>query len=114
MKYWLIIINSFLHDLVTGFWASTLIVIYLLRNKVPLVHRIPAETLGEITKVFFWLGVFSLIIIIITGFFRTWYYRNMYDTGLESVRKKILVLKHILLGIIFTAGTYWAYSNAYY
>ncbi len=114
VKYWLIIINNFLHDMFTGMWASALIVIYLLRRQIPLVHGIPPETFRDIIKVFFWLGIFSLIVIVFTGIIRIFYYRGINDMAIEIVKKKILIIKHVLLGIIFVAGTYLAYSYAFY
>lgn len=114
VKYWLIIINNFLHDMFTGFWVSTIIVIYLLKKQVPLVYGIPVETFRDIITVFFWLGIFSLIVIVFTGIIRIFYYRGINDMAIEIVKKKILIIKHILLGLIFLAGTYLAYSYAFY
>lgn len=114
MKYWLIIINNFAHDLFTGFWVSTIIVIYLLTKQVPLVHGIPVEAFRGITKVFFWLGIFSIFMIIVTGIIRTLYYSSLNSTSLANAKKRALIIKHILLGLVFVAGTYLAYSYAYY
>jgi putative copper export protein len=113
MKYWLITINNFLHDLFTGFWVSTLIVIYIVKKHLPLVHRIPAETFRDVTKVFFWLGIFSLLIIIVTGIFRTLSYSLMDSMGMKDVKKHALIVKHILLGLIFAAGSYLSYIHAF-
>jgi putative copper export protein len=110
----LIIINNFIHDLFTGFWISTIIVIHLLKKKVPLIHGIPSDAFRDVIKVFFWLGLFSLIIIIVTGIFRTLNYRYISSQIPEDIKRKILIIKHILLGIIFLVGTYLAYSYAYY
>jgi len=109
MKIWLIIINNFIHDLFTGFWVSTILVIYLLEKKASFVHGIPAEALKDVMKVFFVLGIFSLLIIVITGIFRTINYKFTNSGTLETVKKKILIAKHILLGLIFLGGTYLAY-----
>lgn len=114
MKSWLIIINNFIHDLFTGFWVSTIIVVYLLKKQVPLVHGIPVETFRDVITLFFWLGVFSMIIIVVTGIIRTCYYHGTSDIAMETVKKKILIIKHVLLSLIFIAGTYLAYSYAYY
>ncbi len=110
MKTWLIIINNFMHDLFTGLWISTILVIYLLKKKVTVVHGIPAETFKDIMGVFFGLGIFSLLIIVITGIFRTINYKFTNSGTLETVKKKILIAKHILLGLVFLGGTYLAYS----
>jgi putative copper export protein len=113
MKNWIIIINNFLHDLFTGFWISTILVIYLLEKKIPSVHGIPAEAFNDIKKVFFILGIFSLLIIIITGVFRTIHYKFGNSATCETAKKKILIIKHILLGLIFLVGTYLSYSYTF-
>jgi len=113
MKIWLIIINNFIHDLFTGFWISTILVIYLLEKKVPFVPGISAEALKDVMKVFFGLGIFSLLIIITTGIFRSINYKFTNSKTFGPVKKKILIAKHILLGLIFLGGTYLAYSYTF-
>lgn len=110
MKIWLIIINNFIHDLFTGLWISTIIVIYLLEKKV---HFVPIEPLKDVMKVFFGLGIFSLLIIIITGIFRSINYKFTNSGTFGTVKKKILIIKHILLGLILLWGTYLSYSYAF-
>ncbi len=113
MKIWLIIINNFIHDLFTGFWISTILIIYLLKKKVPLIHGIPSEAFRDVMKVFFWLGIFSLIIIFITGIFRALNYKYVNSQTSGVLKKKILIIKHILLGVIFLGGTYLSYCYAF-
>lgn len=113
MKIWLIIINNFLHDLFTGLWISTIIVIYLLKKKIHFVHGTPIEPLKDVMKVFFELGIFSLLIIIITGIFRSINYKFTNSGTFGTVKKKILIIKHILLTMVFIGGTYLAYSYAF-
>lgn len=55
-----------------------------------------------------------MIIIVVTGIIRTCYYQGTSDIAMETVKKKILIIKHVLLSLIFIAGTYLAYSYAYY
>lgn len=114
MKTWLIIINNFMHDLFTGFWISTILVIYLLEKKVPLVHRVTAEAFKDMMKVFFMLGIFSLIIVIITGIFRFLTFKSMNNRDFINTKKNVLIVKHILLGLIFLVGTYLAYGYSFH
>jgi len=115
MTAWFIIINNFVHDLFTGLWISSVLVIYLLDKKAGLYQETPlAASLQEVTKVFFWLGLFSILVIIITGIFRFREYKFQNRGAAEPLKKKILILKHILLGAIFLGGTYWAYIRAFY
>ncbi len=113
MKTWLIIINNFMHDLFTGLWISTILVIYLLKKKVTVVHGIPTEALKEVMEVFFGLGIFSLLIIIITGIIRSINYKLINCKALGTVKNRILIIKHILLGLIFIVGTYLSYCYAF-
>jgi len=115
MKAWLIIINNFVHDLFTGLWISSVLVIYLLGRKAGFEQGTPlATSLQEVMKVFFWLGVFSILVIIITGIFRLREYKLQNSGASEPVKKRVLILKHILLGGVFLAGTYLAYIHAFY
>lgn len=115
MKAWLIIINNFVHDLFTGLWISSVLVIYLVGRKAGFTQGTGlAASLQEVMKVFFWLGVFSILVIIITGIFRLFEYRSKNSGVLEPLKKKILIIKHILLGAIFLGGTYLAYGCAFY
>jgi len=114
MKTWLIIINNFVHDLFTGLWISSVLVIYLLGRKAGFEQGTPlATSLQEVMKVFFWLGLFSILVIIITGIFRLLEYKFQNRGASEPLKKKILILKHILLGAVFVAGTYLAYIRAF-
>lgn len=113
MKNWLIIINNFAHDLFTGLWVSAFLVIYLLEKKVPFLQEALADALKDIMKVFFALGISSLVIIIITGAFRSIYYRSSESGTVMAVKRKILILKHILLGTLFLLGTYLAYRYTF-
>ena len=114
MKTWLIIINNFLHDLFTGLWISTILVIYLLSRKASLAQGTDlAASLQEVMKVFFWLGICCIVIIVITGIFRFYEYRAKNSGTSESAKKKILILKHILLAVIFLVGTYLAYNYTF-
>jgi putative copper export protein len=115
MKAWLIIINNFVHDLFTGLWISAILVIYLLGKKAGLAQGTPlASSLQEVMKVFFWLGVFSILIIVVTGIIRLREYKFQNRGAAEPLKKKILLLKHILFGAIFLGGTYLAYIRAFY
>ncbi len=113
MKNLLIVINNFVHDLFTGLWVSAFLVIYLLEKKAPFLQGAAAEALRDVMKFFFALGIFSLVVIIITGIFRSLYYRHEEDKNMAAVKKKALIFKHILLGILFLLGTYFAYRYTF-
>jgi len=114
MKTFLIIINNFVHDLFTGLWISTILLIYLLSRKAGSAQGTHlASSLQEIMRAFFWLGILCTLIIIITGIFRSIHYGFMNSGTLGPAKKKILISKHILLGLVILGGTYLAYSYTF-
>lgn len=106
------IINNFTHDLFTGLWTSAILVIYLLSKRANAQTLLAAE-LHAIMNVFFWLGIFSIAMILGTGLIRFIYYRPVTD-GTERIKKSLLIYKHILLGAVFIGGTFMAYRWTYY
>ncbi len=110
MKTWLIIINNFVHDLFTGLWCSALLTIYLLERKAP---QASAETMKDLMKFFFVLGIVSLLVVVITGVFRSIYYRDGENETAATIKKRALIVKHVFLGALFLAGTYLAYSYTF-
>ena len=106
MKAFLIIIN-FAHDLFTGMWTSSILVMYLLNRKVNARALFAAE-FHEITKLFFWLGILSIAVIAGTGWVRFVYYKPEKD-GSEETKKNLLIFKHVLFTGIFILGTFLAY-----
>jgi NhaP-type Na+/H+ and K+/H+ antiporter len=101
------IINNFTHDLFTGLWTSAILVIYLLSRKANAQALLAAE-LYPVIKLFFWLVIFSLAMVIGTGLIRFIYYRPVAD-GSERIKKSLLIYKHFLLGTVFIGGTFLAY-----
>lgn len=102
-----LIINNFAHDLFTGLWTSSVIVIYLLNKRANTRTHLATE-LHDIAKLFFWLGIFSIAIILGTGLIRYIFYRIESD-GSEKIKKSLLIFKHLLLGAVFIGGTFLAY-----
>jgi putative copper export protein len=113
MKAYLITINNFVHDLFTGLWISTIIVICLLEQKAGLAQETLAEALKEIMRSFFWLGICFLLVTMITGVCRYLYYRSADENISGTLKKRLLISKHILLGSILFGGTYLAYRFAF-
>lgn len=109
----MIIINDFAHDLFTGLWISSFLTIFLLEKKLTLTAGTPAAiSIQEIKEFFFWLGVCSIVTIAVTGMVRFSYYRSE-QNRMGAVKNRALIIKHIVLGIIFVAGTYVAYRYSF-
>ena len=100
MKPWLILINDFCHDLFTGLWFGTFVTLVVLRGKVG-----DPVLLGELTHLFTVLCLSSLIAIMLSGMFRFFYYRDWDSTGMADVKKRLLKIKHALLGSSMLIGT---------
>ncbi len=107
----LFIINNFTHDLFTGLWTSAILVIYLLSKRAQEQALLAAE-LHPVMHMFFWLGIFSIGMILGTGLVRFIYYRPETD-GSERIKKSLLIYKHLLLGAVFIGGTFLAYRWTY-
>jgi hypothetical protein len=104
MKLWLILINDFCHDLFTGLWFGSFVTVFVLRGKVG-----DPALLQELTTLFTWLCLSSLFAIMLTGMCRFFYYRN-WDSGWNdaekvSIKKRLLKIKHALLGGSMVLGT---------
>lgn len=109
----MIVINDFAHDLFTGLWISTVLTIFLLEKKLTLAPGTPAAiSIQETKKFFFWLGAASIVTIAVTGVARFSYYKSE-PNRMGAVKDKTLIAKHIILGIIFVAGTYLAYRCSF-
>lgn len=113
MKKSITIFVGFIHDFAAGCWAATVLAIYWIHN---LQSRNPelAQALAPLSIEFFYLGLVCVSIVLLTGMGRTFtYIENVYGIDAEKLRKKMLIIKHILLFLIFGTGTYWQYAMVY-
>jgi len=107
MKPWLILINDFCHDLFTGLWFGSFVTLIVLRNKVG-----DPVLLGELNYLFTILFLSALIAIMLSGIFRFFYYRDWDSKEMAGIKKRLLKIKHALLGGSMVGGTvlviWWA------
>jgi len=109
-----VIVNNFLHDLFTALWASSILVIYLLSTKSRSTGWGPASSaLYDIMKTFFWIGIFSITVILATGGFRLGYYRARDIGGDREIKRNLLIVKHVFFTFVFIGGTYFAYLRTF-
>lgn len=109
MKKGLAIVVGFVHDFAAGCWAATVLGVYWLSRQ-----PVPTE-MGNIIfglkKQFFYAGIACVVLVFATGAGRSFtYVNNVYGPDAERTRRKMLILKHILLVVVFGLGTYWQYS----
>ncbi|HEX9113262.1 MAG TPA: hypothetical protein VF888_02860 [Nitrospirota bacterium] len=112
MKKALTIVIGFIHDFAAGCWASTVLAVYWLSRQ-----SVPAE-LGSMTfglkRQFFYAGIACVVFVFATGAGRTFtYVGGVYGKDAERLRRKMLVIKHIILVTVFGLGTWWQYTMVY-
>lgn len=115
MKKAFTIFVGFIHDLATGCWAATVFTIYWL-NRLSLEHAELQSSLCRLKKEFFYIGLACAVVVFITGAGRTFTYvytGKVYGEDAEKLRRKMLLIKHIILFSVFFAGTYWQYTMVF-
>jgi uncharacterized membrane protein len=107
MREKLTIFNAFVHDVATGTWIGTLVLLTILHRETSLPSWAPAAALVPgLERQFLILTWVSLGIIMATGVVRMFTWKVFGWTGdMERDRIALLKVKHALLGIVFAAGT---------
>ena len=115
MREQLTIFNAFLHDVATGTWIGTLVLLTILHQETSRPAWILASPLVPgLERKFLALTWVSLGLILATGVFRLISWKVFGWTGdVERDRIKLLKVKHALLGIVFAAGTAWQVALVY-
>lgn len=109
MKKIVTITIGFIHDFAAGCWAASVFAVYWLHRQPFMVDRL--DVLIDLQKQFFHLGLASLVMVLATGAGRSFtYIDNFYGKSAENTRRRLLILKHLFLLVIFGYGTYWQYS----
>lgn len=113
MRDTIIIINSFLHDVATGVWIAVLIVMYVISGQAAGVKGTPqgAAFVAGIMDSLWFTAVVSLAVILLTGVVRGLTFKFYGWTGdVARDRKRLLMVKHVILGIVVTAGLYFQFA----
>lgn len=111
----LTILNSFIHDVATGTWISTLLLITLLHFETRGPAWAPVAALVPHLKAqFMALTWASLVIIAVTGVVRAITFKRFGWTGdVAKDRVRLLKIKHAFLGTTFLGGTVYMAVLAY-
>jgi putative copper export protein len=116
MREKLTILNAFVHDVATGTWIGTLVLLTILHRET----RLPgwegaAAVVPGLERKFLVLTWVSLGVIIATGVVRMFTWKVFGWTGdMERDRIQLLKVKHALLGIVFAAGTLYQVSLVFW
>jgi uncharacterized membrane protein len=109
-----IILNGFIHDFAAGIWLASIVAIAVLHD-AHLRNPEVIAVLNELERLFFWGSVGAMVIIIATGAGRTFtYVENWYGPDAERVRRKMLIIKHIVLFGCFAAGYFFVYGKVFH
>ena len=108
MKKILAILVGFIHDWAAGCWAATVLGVWWLSRYSGTAAV--GEILFDLKKQFFYFGIACVIVVLATGAGRTFtYVGNVYGEDAEKMRRKMLLIKHIILLSVFGAGTCWQF-----
>ncbi|MDA8077646.1 MAG: hypothetical protein M0Z79_01790 [Nitrospiraceae bacterium] len=112
MKRAFTIIIGFVHDFAAGCWAATVLAVYWLSRQA-----FPAEVGGimfGLKKQLFWAGIVCVTTVFATGAGRSFtYVDNVYGKDAEKDRRRLLIIKHIFLFVVFGSGILWQYSMVF-
>lgn len=89
------------------FGGATWLLLYLMAKEAP-----PPAAVGywsDTLRRFFRLGPLSLVIVLVTGVLRTVWYQPRQN----RVKDRLLIIKHLLLGLVFLVGSLSQYWLAY-
>src|ERR671931_2940879 len=109
MREKLTILNAFVHDVATGTWIASLVLISILHAETRAAALAPAAALvpalAHKFRLLTWAG---LAVILLTGLVRMATFKIFGWTGdVARDRIRLLKVKHALLGAVFAAGTAW-------
>ncbi|HEU4382853.1 MAG TPA: hypothetical protein VFR85_05040 [Anaeromyxobacteraceae bacterium] len=112
----LTVLNAFVHDVATGTWLSSLLLITLLHRETGRPDwSLAAPLLPELKAKFMVLTWASLGVILATGVVRLLTWKAFGWTGdVSRERVRLLKVKHAVLGVAFAAGTAWLAAIVYY
>ncbi|MCX8007144.1 MAG: hypothetical protein N3B11_03400 [Coriobacteriia bacterium] len=104
------IVNNFLHDMATGTWAASVLVIAVLGPRAAAAPVAAQQAILDAMRTVFWLLVAALAVIAATGGIRLAYWRKDAAPGEVAEKRKALVAKHALFVVVYGLGTAWAYT----
>jgi hypothetical protein len=116
MREKLTILNAFVHDVATGTWIASLVLISILHAETRTAAWAPAAALvPPLAHKFMLLTWASLASILLTGAVRMATFKIFGWTGdVARDRIRLLKVKHALLGVVFLAGTAWQVAIVYF
>ena len=99
------IVNNFVHDMATGTWFASLLVIWVVASRVAGVPADARIVLVDAERTVFWLLLASLIALGATGGLRLFYWRRDTPADELATKRGALLLKHIAFLVVYGLGT---------
>ena len=114
LKKILVVLNGFIHDFAAGIWLAAITTIALL-HRAHLHDAVLTTVLNGIERQFFWASVLAMVMIMATGAGRTFtYVENWYGQDAERVRRRMLIVKHVVLLVCFGSGYLWVWGRVFH
>lgn len=104
---------GFGHDLAAGAWGATVLAVWWLHRAA---DEQPAlrDVLGPLARELFWAGLACTALVMLLGVGRTFsYVPDFHGADAERLRRRMLIIKHVVLLVVFGGGTAWQYSLAF-
>jgi hypothetical protein len=111
MSGYLRLLNSFLHDVATGTWVASLLVVWLLSGRLDGVPVEAGVALGDAMWLVFWLAAGSLAAIVVTGAVRLAYWRLDASPDEREMKRRALLAKHAAFVMVYGLGTWWMWAR---
>ncbi|NVN97550.1 hypothetical protein HXX01_04995 [Candidatus Nomurabacteria bacterium] len=109
-----IVLNGFVHDFASGIWLAAIATIGMLHS-AHLHEPVLTTALNHLERQFFWWSVVAMVVIMATGAGRTFTYMdNWYGADAERLRRRMLIIKHVVLFVIFGIGYLWAVGRVFH
>lgn len=109
-----IVLNGFIHDFAAGYWLAAIVAISVL-HRSHLARPEVVDTLNFLEGTFFWQSMAAMVIILATGAGRTFtYVENWYGPDAEKMRRRMLIVKHIILFAAFGAGYLFVWGKVFH
>lgn len=114
IKKTLVILNGFVHDFAAGIWLAAIATITLL-HRAHTAHPEIGDVINVLERQFFWASVVAMVLIMATGAGRTFtYVENWYGPDAERMRRRMLIVKHLVLFAAFGAGYLYVYGKVFH
>lgn len=114
IKKTVIIVNGFLHDFAAGIWLACIVTIAWLHG-AHVSEPSSASVLNMLERRMFWASVTAAALIMATGAGRTFtYVDNWYGEDAERVRRRALIVKHVILFSAYAVGYLWVWDKVFH